>query len=140
MIRNIDKADESALDLAMYNSALIAENTKKISSHAFDYQTFLKRLESIETENKKIMEELEDSKKRSTRKTLIFKIIQQHHNKGSWSQTGMIVANEIKVRWKMLTMRMSLRKLEGCIPQRKTGVKHIFLLSQVLAKVLGIQS
>ena len=52
-IRNIDKTAKSALDLAMSNSALNAENTEKISSHGFEYQTLLERLESLETENKK---------------------------------------------------------------------------------------
>ena len=33
LVRNIDKTAKSALDLAMSNSALIAENTEKISSH-----------------------------------------------------------------------------------------------------------
>ena len=67
----------------MSNSALIAENTEKISSHGFEYQTLLERLESLETENKVIKEELEDSKNRSMRKTLIFRNI-------SWSD-GLVV-------------------------------------------------
>ena len=50
MIRNIDKTAKSALDLAISNSALIAENTDKISSHEFECQALLKRLESLETE------------------------------------------------------------------------------------------
>ena len=50
LIRNIDKTAKSALDLAISNSALIAENTEKISSHEFECQALLKRLESLETE------------------------------------------------------------------------------------------
>ena len=72
LIRNIDKTAKSALDLAMFNSALTAENTEKISSQTFEYQTLLKKLESLEVENKKIKEELKDSKNRSRSKTLIF--------------------------------------------------------------------
>ena len=53
----------------MSNLALIAENTEKISSHDFEYQTLLVRSESLETENKKIKEELDDSKNRSMRET-----------------------------------------------------------------------
>ena len=37
LIRNIDKTAKSVLDLNMSNSALIAENTEKISSHEFEY-------------------------------------------------------------------------------------------------------
>ena len=80
LIRNIDKTAKSALDLAMSNSALIAENTEKISSHEFEYQT---------------LEELEDSKNRSMRKTLILRNIQQDQRSESWDQTKMILANKI---------------------------------------------
>ena len=53
LIRIIDKTAKAVLDLAISNSALIAENTEKISSHEFDYQTLLERLESLKIENKK---------------------------------------------------------------------------------------
>ena len=111
-IRNIDKTAKSALDLAMSNSALNAENTEKISSHGFEYQTLLERLESLETENKVIKEELEDLKNRSMRKTLIFRNIQQDQRRESWDQTKIILANEIKnkKRWKISTTALSLRK------------------------------
>ena len=36
LIRNIDKTPKSVLDLGMSNSALIAENTEKISSNEFE--------------------------------------------------------------------------------------------------------
>ena len=83
IIRNTNKTAKSALDLAMSNSALISENTKKISSHEFDYQTLLERLKSLQTEKKKLKEELEESKNRSMRKLLIFQNIQQDHKKES---------------------------------------------------------
>ena len=95
LIRNTDKTAKSALDLAMSNSALIAENTEKIFSHEFEYQTLLERLETLETENKKIKEELEDLKNRSMRKTLIFRNIQQDQRRESWDRTKIILANEI---------------------------------------------
>ena len=109
LIRNIDKTAKSALDLAMSNSALIAENTEKISSHEFEYQALLERLESPETENKVIKEELEDSKNRSMRKTLIFRNIQLDQRRESWDQS-IILANEIKKRWKISITTLSLRK------------------------------
>ena len=83
MIRNIDETAKSALDLVISNSALIVENTEDISSHEFEYQTLLERLESLETGSKKINEEVEDSIDRSIRKMLIFKNIQQDHKKES---------------------------------------------------------
>ena len=110
LIRNIDKKAKSALDLARSNSTLIAKNTEKISSHEFEYQTLSERLESLETENKKIKEELEDSKNRSMRKTLIFTNIQQDQRRESWDQTKIVLLNEIKKRWKISTTALSLRK------------------------------
>ena len=83
MIRNLDKTAKSTLDLVISNSALIVENTEDISSHEFEYHTLLERLESLETGNKKINEEVEDSIDRSMRKMLIFKNIQQDHKKES---------------------------------------------------------
>ena len=70
LIKNIDKTAKSALDLAMSNSALIAENTGKISSHEFEYQPLLEGLESLQTENQKVKEELEGSKNRSMKKNV----------------------------------------------------------------------
>ena len=52
MIQNIGKTAESSLDLAISNSTLIAENTEKILSNEFEYQTLLEILQSLETENK----------------------------------------------------------------------------------------
>ena len=76
--------------------SLIAENTEKISGHEFEYQTLLEGLESLEIENKKIKEELEDSKNRNMRKMLIFRNIQQDHRNENWDQNKIILANEIK--------------------------------------------
>ena len=53
MIRNIDKTANPALDLVVSNSALATEDTEKISSHEFEYQTLLERLESLETEKQR---------------------------------------------------------------------------------------
>ena len=77
----------------MSHSALIAKNTEKISSHEFEYQ--LEKLESLETENKKIKEELENSKNRSMRKMLIFRNIQQDQRSETWDKLKIILANEI---------------------------------------------
>ena len=112
LIRNIDKTAKSALDLAMSNSALIAENTEKISSHEFEYQTLLERLESLETENKVIKEELEDLKNRSMRKTLIFRNIQQDQRRESWDQTKIILANEIKKKMENIDHGVIIKKIE----------------------------
>ena len=79
----------------MSNSALIAENTEKISSQEFQYQTLLEKLESLETENKKNQGGAREFKNRSMRKTLVFTNIQQDQRRESWDQTKIILANEI---------------------------------------------
>ena len=112
MIRNIDKTAKSALDLAMSNSALIAEKTKNISSHEFEYQTLLERLERLETEDKVIKEEPEDSKNRSMRKTLIFRNIQQNQRRESWDQTKIILTNKIKKKKENIDHGVIIKKIE----------------------------
>ena len=111
MIKNIDETAKSALDLPMSNLALITENNEKISSHEFEYKTLLERLVSLETENKKIMEKLEDLKNRSMRKTLVFRNIQQDHKKDSWDQTKIILANEIKKKMENIDHHI-MKKIE----------------------------
>ena len=54
------------------------------------------RLVSLETENRKIKEELEDAKNRGMRKTLIFKNIQQEQKRETWEQRKVTLAKEIK--------------------------------------------
>ena len=112
MIRNIDKTAKSALDLAISNSVLVAENTEKISSHEFEYQTLLERLESLETENKIMKEEQEDSKYRSMRKALIFGNIQQDQRRESWDQTKITLANEIKKKMENINHDVIIKKTE----------------------------
>ena len=67
-----------------------------LKRHKFDCQSVLERLVSLETEDRKIKEELEDTKKRSMRKTLIFKSIPQEQKRETWKQTKVILAKEIK--------------------------------------------
>ena len=59
------------------------------------------RLVSLETENRKIKEELEDAKSRGMRKTLIFKNVQQEQKRETREQTKVTLAKEIKKKCKM---------------------------------------
>ena len=81
-MKDIDKKANSDLSLATSNSKLIAENTERISSEEIDYQSFLDKIETLETKNKDPTDELEEFKNKSMRKTLIFKnIIQPQQRK-----------------------------------------------------------
>ena len=95
MIKNIKQKANSALSLATSNSKVIAENTERISSQQFDYQSLVERIEALETKNKELTDELEDSKNRSMRKTLVFRNIRQPQQRESWDQTKQTLANEI---------------------------------------------
>ena len=52
MIKDIEQKANSALSLATSNSKVIAENTERISSQQFDYQSLVERIEALETKNK----------------------------------------------------------------------------------------
>ena len=95
MIKDIEQKANSALSLATSNSKVIAENTERISSQQFDYQSLVERIEALETKNKELTDELEDSKNRSMRKTLVFRNIRQPQQRESWDQTKQTLANEI---------------------------------------------
>ena len=77
MIKDIDQKANLALSLATSNSKIIAENTERISSQQLDYQSLVKRIEAVETKNKELTDEVEDSKNRSMGKTLVFRSISQ---------------------------------------------------------------
>ena len=77
MIKDIDQKANLALSLATSNSKIIAENTERISSQQLDYQSLVKRIEAVETKNKELTDEVEDSKNRCMCKTLVFRSISQ---------------------------------------------------------------
>ena len=83
MIKDIEQKANSALSLATSNSKVIAENTERISSQQFDYQLLVERIEALETKNKELTDELEDSKIRSMHKTLVFRNIRQPQQRES---------------------------------------------------------
>ena len=72
-INDIEQKANSALSLATSNSKVISGNTERISSQKFDYQSLVERIETLETKNKELTDELEESKNISMRKTLNFK-------------------------------------------------------------------
>ena len=95
MIKDIEQKANSALSLATSNSKVIAENAERISSQQFDYQSLVERIEALETKNKELTDELEDSKNRSMCNTLVFRNIRQPQQRECWDQTKQTLANEI---------------------------------------------
>ena len=86
-IKYIKLKTNSALSLANSNSKVIAENTDRIFSQQFDYQSLIERIEALETKNKELTNELEESKNRSMCKALVFRNIGQPQQRESWYQT-----------------------------------------------------
>ena len=86
MINDIEQKPNSALSLVTYNSKVIAENTERISSQQFDYQSLVQRIEALETK-KELTYELEESKDRSMHKILVLRNIRQPQQRESWDQT-----------------------------------------------------
>ena len=95
MIKDIEQKANSALSLATSNSKVIAENTERISSQQFDYQSLVERIEALETKNKELTDELEEFKNRSMRKTLVVRNIKQPQQRESWDQRKQTLAKEI---------------------------------------------
>ena len=95
MIKDIKQKANSVLSLATSNSKVIADNTERISSQQFDYQSLVERIEALETRNKELTDELEDSKNRSMHKTLVFRNIRQSQQRESWDQKKQTLSNEI---------------------------------------------
>ena len=78
MIKDIEQKANSALSLATSNSKVIAENTERISSQQFDYQSLVERIEMLENKNKELTDELEECKNISMHKTLVLKTSDSH--------------------------------------------------------------
>ena len=133
MIKDIEQKANSALSLATSNSKLniLPENTERISSQQFDYQSLVERIEALETKNKELTDELEDSKNRSMHKTLVFRNIRQPQQRESWDQTKQTLANEILNVMPELDKDYIISKIERA--HRAKGNNYGTIL-QVIAK------
>ena len=133
MIKDIEQKANSAFGLASSNSEVIAENAERISSQQFDYQSLVERIEAVETKNKELIDELEDSKNRSMRKTLVFRNIRQPQQRESWDQTKQTLANEILIVMPDLNKDFIISKIERA--HRAKGNNYGTILP-VIAKFL----
>ena len=75
----------------------------------------VKKMRCLETENKKVKEELEDLKNRSMRKTLIFRDIQHDQRRECQHQTKIILANEIKKKMENIDQGIIINKIERAL-------------------------
>ena len=67
LVKDMEQKANLVLSLATSNSKviLIAENTARLSSQQFEYQSLVERIVVPETKNKELTDELKHSKKRS---------------------------------------------------------------------------
>ena len=77
IIQVVERTDIKALNLATSDLALIAENTEKLKCYEFVNQSVLKRLVSLETENRKLKEELDDTKTEAWEKYPVIPIVKR---------------------------------------------------------------
>ena len=112
MVKDIEQKANSALILATFNPKVIAENTERISSQQFDYQSLVEKLEALETKNKKLTDELEDSKNRRLRKTLVSRNIREPQQRERWNHTKQTAANEILNEMPELDKDFIINKIE----------------------------
>ena len=92
----VKKSVIQAIKLGETNLSLISENTEMITSHTFDIDSLNKRIVDLENHLKILQDDLDDTRNRSLRKTLIFQNIKQESLTESWDTTKRILANEIE--------------------------------------------
>ena len=132
MIKDIEQKANSARSLATSSSKVFAENTERISSQQFGYQSLVERIEALETKNKELTDELEDSKNSSMRKTLVFRNIRQTQQRESWYQTKQTLANEILNVMPELDKDYIISKIERA--HKVKGHNNYGTILQVIAK------
>ena len=84
-----------AIKLVETNLSLISENAEMITPHTFDIDSLNKRIVDLENHLKIFQDDLDDTRNRSLRKSLIFRNIKQESQRESWGTTKRIMANEI---------------------------------------------
>ena len=83
MLKDVDNKANTALDLAQSNSILRTENAEKIKSFEFDVNSLKNETEELKKKNQDLYDEIDDTKNRTMRKTLIFKNMIQEQRKES---------------------------------------------------------
>ena len=80
MPKDVDNKANTALDLAKSNS-LHTKNAEKIESVEFDVSSLKNEIEELKKKNQDLGDEIDDTKNRTMRKTLIFRDIIQEQRK-----------------------------------------------------------
>ena len=76
---------------------MITNNSEKISNQDFQIEQMVNQITNLTTNLNELKSELDDTKYRDLRKTLIFRNISQTKNKESWDESKLTLAKEIKV-------------------------------------------
>ena len=71
----VEKSAIQAIKLGETKSSQISENTEMITSHTFDIDSLNKRIVDLENHLKILQDDLDNTRNRSLRKTLIFRNI-----------------------------------------------------------------
>ena len=94
LISKIEESTKAALELGHANSARLKDNLDRIDSNSYEVNQLKDQVSHLDEEMKKPKSELEDTRNRGLRKTLIFKNIpfQQRRHKESWDESKEILA------------------------------------------------
>ena len=81
MLKDVDNEANTAIGLAKSNSILHTKNAEKIESVEFDVSSLKNEIEELKKKNQDLCDEIDDTKNRTMRKTLIFREIIQEQRK-----------------------------------------------------------
>ena len=112
MLKDVDNKANSALDLTQLNSILQSKNAEKIESVEFDVSSVKNKIERLKNKNQDLCDEIDDSKNRTMRNSLIFRNIIQEQRKEYWGESKSIVAWEINKVIPEIQLHQILSKIE----------------------------
>ena len=122
MLKDVDKKAKTTLDLSLSNSIMQTENAEKIESVEFDVSSLKNEIEELKKKNQDLCDEINDTKKRTVRKTLTFWNIIQEQRKESWAESKSIVARDINKVMPEIQLHQILLKIERA--HRSTTESH----------------
>ena len=96
VIQEVDVKAQNALDLCKANAILISDNTETIEGKGHELEMLKEKVNQQQEALISLQEELEDTRNRGMRKTLIFRGIKQGGKNEAWDESKRKLAAEIK--------------------------------------------
>ena len=106
------------------NSNQISKSKELIEENKFEVDQLKEQVKKLNEDMKKLTQELEDTRNRGMRKTLIFKNI-PHDKKESWEETKFILAKEINKFMPQYQLEHITSKIERAHRARETKFTEV---------------